>query len=645
MPNWRDVIINKFRNQSSSFLFVYDLDFLLNEEMILNYLAEKGYLVLRYDDSITFRYIYEQKIREKEKERKLIVFANEDISLPYEFEKKALKIKIDIQIIFPKFSANVIRKINREDFDGLYRVHQSYNGKPTEQETLAYIVKHFYKIPYEIIDGEVGLYKILLSIHYQSKNIPEALVEFLYKNWNQIHAFKKLPLKDMIGSSKFFYRYLEEEWKKLVMDVSRYESGQVHDPLAIEYRSPLADGDVRRMMNDLFLEGTLEKVKGIEASNLPDWMMQGIEAKESVEDMEKKLDFLYSDILNKLSDAKRYQDWIKIIVHLAEYKHTSISMGKDHDELIKNVNQAFQSWMLKHYHSLTSLPPYPKPKLVHHIPHTINNDKANNDKVALLVLDGMSYFEWIFVRNHLKVKGFNFDEDGVFAWVPTLTSVSRQAIFSGNAPLTFGKSITTTATEEKWWKAFWEEHGVLKQYVTYQKGLGAETYDRSSIKGLSREATKVYGAVVDVIDQISHHAVLGEKSIFSQLQLWLESNYLENLLQELHQAGFTIYITSDHGNTNATGIGRISEGVLVDQRGERVRIYRDRTIYEDSAYELPAIKWPNIGLPDDYYVLLAQYGQAFVPNGQNIVTHGGISIEEVIVPFAKVDSVKGSGLE
>ena len=331
--------------------------------------------------------------------------------------------------------------------------------------------------------------------------------------------------------------------------------------------------------------------------------------------------------------------------YLAEYKYSAISIGKEQDELVREVNLVFQSWMEDHYHSLTSLPPYPKPKLVHHIPHVVNNSKHNDEKIALIVLDGMSYFEWLSVRSYLKDNGFSFDENGVFAWVPTLTSVSRQAIFSGKVPLTFAKSIFSTASEEKLWKAFWEEQGVLKQYVTYQKGLGTETYDKAKIKGLSRKATKVFGAVVDVIDQFSHHAVLGEKSVFSQLQLWLESNYLKNLLTDLYRAGFTIYITSDHGNTKATGIGRISEGVLVDQKGERVRVYRDRTIYDDSANKLPVIKWSNIGLPDDYHVLISQYGQAFVPRGQDVITHGGISIEEVVVPFVKVEAIKGSGLK
>ena len=645
MLNWRDVIIRKIKNQSSTFLFLYDLDDLLNEEIIMNYLINNGYFVLRYDESIAFRHIYEQKIRDKEKELKLIVFANDDISLPYEFDKKALKIQIDIQTIFPKFSANIIRNVYKEDFDDLYTVHQSYNGKPSDQETIAYIIKYHYKIPYEIIDNEAGLYKILLSVHYQKKDIPEVVRQFLYSKWKNVHAFMKLPIKEMISSSGFFYHYLEEKWKDFIMGLSTDESEKIKDPHAIEYHNPLADGDVRRIMNDLFLDGTLKKVKGIDRTSLPDWMWPGIETKEPREEQEEKLNYLFDEIVNKLPYAKGYKDWITIMEYLAEYKYSAINIGKEQDELVHEVNLFFQSWMEDHYHSLTSLPPYPKPKLVHHIPHVINNSKHNDEKIALIVLDGMSYFEWLSVRSYLKDNGFSFDENGVFAWVPTLTSVSRQAIFSGKVPLTFAKSIFSTASEEKLWKAFWEEQGVLKQYVTFQKGLGTETYDKAKIKGLSRKATKVFGAVVDVIDQFSHHAVLGEKSVFSQLELWLESNYLKNLLTDLYRAGFTIYITSDHGNTKATGIGRISEGVLVDQKGERVRVYRDRTIYDDSANQLPVIKWSNIGLPDDYHVLLAQYGQAFVPKRQGVVTHGGISIEEVIVPFVKVEAIKGSGLK
>ncbi|WP_078596330.1 BREX-3 system phosphatase PglZ [Evansella clarkii] len=643
MSKWRDVIIGKFKNQDCSFLFVQDFDLLLNDEHILNSLPYQGYEVLRYEDSISFRFLYELKFREQEGKFKILLIANEDIFLPYEFEKKALKIKLDIHSLYPKFSAIVIRQISSEEFDELDRLHSLYSGPSSAQETLSFLIRNLYKIPYDIIDREVELYKALLSIHYKDQEVPNVVQNFLYDEWSKIDIFRQLPLKKMIRSSSFFYKYIEQQWSDLVKEYSKIKNGQICDSSTVIYNSPLADGDVRRMMSDLFMEGIIKKVEHVETSLFPDWMRTGIEEKGE-EDGDKKLSYLFDEIEAKLLDAKRYTDWINIIEYLSEYKHTSIRVGRDTEQLFKKVNQSFQEWIVKYYHSLTSLPPSPKPKFVHHIPYVINKEKSKNEKVALLVLDGMSFPDWMLVRNHLKEKGFSFTENGVFAWVPTLTSVSRQAIFSGKMPLTFSKHISTTSAEEKWWKAFWEDQGILKQYVTYQKGLGVETYDSSKIKGLSRKATKVYGAVIDIIDQFIHHSVLGEKGVYTNLNLWLDSDYLENFLLDLQSAGFTIYITSDHGNTSASGVGRIQEGVLVDQTGERVRIYDDYTIYKNSATNIPSLKWPNIGLPEDFHVLLAPYGKAYVPEDSKVLSHGGISIEEVLVPFVKVEPIKGSGL-
>jgi hypothetical protein len=63
-------------------------------------------------------------------------------------------------------------------------------------------------------------------------------------------------------------------------------------------------------------------------------------------------------------------------------------------------------------------------------------------------------------------------ESAVFAWIPTLTSVSRQAIFSGRPPFYFPASIYSTNHEEKLWKKFWEECGLSRMDVSYQRGLG-----------------------------------------------------------------------------------------------------------------------------------------------------------------------------
>ncbi len=50
-----------------------------------------------------------------------------------------------------------------------------------------------------------------------------------------------------------------------------------------------------------------------------------------------------------------------------------------------------------------------------------------------------------------------------------------------------------------------------------------------------------------------------------------------------------------------------------------------------------AIEWPLLGLPDDYRALLAPHRKAFIRDGETIVGHGGISIEELIVPLIQIE--------
>ncbi|MGG2093478.1 BREX-3 system phosphatase PglZ [Bacillus sp. S13(2024)] len=639
MSGWRDEVLRKFQYQNNKLLLVHDKDFLLSDELILSQLTDYDYEVVRFEDSISFRYLYEQQYRLHEKECKVIVYTNDDIVFPYEFIRKGFSISINISTIFPKFSASILRSMNREDLDALFTAHAQYQGSSSNAETLAYIVKHVYKIPYEIIDSEVELYKLLLSIHYKKADIPQSIQKFLIGKLQLVEVFRKFPIENLISSAAFFYHFLEEQWDSLVTTYKSSSDIQIFDPFKEYETHPFANHDVRRLMNDLFMEGILLKAKGISALQVPKWMKAGIA--EETEDIAEKLCYLSEKVKEQLISAKQYKDWIHVMDLISEYKYTYLDINgsgcmEDVDKLMDQVNTKFESWMVTQYHTLTSLPPFPKPKMVHHVPHTLQANRKGNEKIALLVLDGMSFVQWKQVRDYLRKHRFSFEENGIFAWVPTLTSVSRQAIFSGNMPLTFSNTLKTTAAEEKLWKAFWENQGVLKQYVAYQKGLGTEKYDRGNIRGLSKHSVKVYGAVIDVIDQLTHSTILGEKSMASNLKIWMETNYLAHLLTDLLNDGYSVYLTSDHGNTKATGIGRISEGVLVDQKGERVRIYSDKTLYNHALSKIDGLSWGNAGLPDSYYVLLSQYKQAFVPKEQEIITHGGISIEEVIVPFVKV---------
>lgn len=112
---------------------------------------------------------------------------------------------------------------------------------------------------------------------------------------------------------------------------------------------------------------------------------------------------------------------------------------------------------------------------------------------------------------------------------------------------------------------------------------------------------------------------------------------MASLLNMLLAEGFAVYITSDHGNVEAAGCGRPKEGVLAEIRGERVRIYSEDILRSRVASTFPdALCWKPLGLPEDFLPLLAPLRRAFVPDGQRTVAHGGITLEEMVVPFVRV---------
>ena len=72
--------------------------------------------------------------------------------------------------------------------------------------------------------------------------------------------------------------------------------------------------------------------------------------------------------------------------------------------------------------------------------------------------------------------------------------------------------------------------------------------------------------------------------------------------------------------------------------GERVRVYPDPLLRSKARERFPtAIEWPPASLPDEYLALLAPARQAFIKERERTVTHGGICIEEVILPLVRVE--------
>jgi len=110
------------------------------------------------------------------------------------------------------------------------------------------------------------------------------------------------------------------------------------------------------------------------------------------------------------------------------------------------------------------------------------------------------------------------------------------------------------------------------------------------------------------------------------------------LLNYLDNNGYQIWLTSDHGNIESHGKGRPSEGAIAESRGERVRVYPTPELRTQIFDSFPfAREWQPTGLPENYFPLVATGRDAFINVGNSIVGHGGISIEEVIVPLIKIE--------
>jgi hypothetical protein len=296
--------------------------------------------------------------------------------------------------------------------------------------------------------------------------------------------------------------------------------------------------------------------------------------------------------------------------------------------------------MMQRYGSLHNLPYHQQPVMVHQISRfmAVERTRKKISKIALLVLDGLAFDQWLLLRKNLVScdKAWRFQESTAYAWVPSLTSVTRQSIFAGEPPLYFPDSIETTSKERAHWQRFWENQGVQRasvELVTNLKGHNDPKLDAA----LGNPRLAILGVIWNQIDNLVHTALMKTAGLHHQVKLWASQGHLQQLLVRLHEEGFVVYLTADHGNVTATGIGNPREGVLAETKSKRVRVYDRPEFLEEVATKFPeSIRWPNHGLPPARLVLLAGNLKAFTDAGDEIVSHGGIALEEVMVPFVAI---------
>jgi len=659
-PSWRDAILNDFVPNVSKLTLVADPDCLLTEEKLALELRGRGFDLIEFSDPVEFRYAYESKYRSiwdrGEHTDLVVVLRLQDAeleSLPYDLLQAGRKLSFNLGDLFPNLSYPVIEKLDRSLLDSLFEAQRkSPPDRMGDNATKDFILRHVFGIAAELIANEVELLRALLRLHYGKLQIPLMLAERLIQVLKGHDGFKAWPLSEIVPDDEAFFAFLQERWPLFLSRLGSAHQVREDSPeYGLKYpgpdRLPFDHQDIKVYIDNLFLEGKLTPVeaKGIEV-DAGSWVRSGI-ATSGVDDDELRISRLFGLVEKELPTAEaRYSDWTAFALKWAELS-SLVHCGNSTEyqtrlrEIGDALNATFAAWLADHYSSLINLPPT-NPAMLHHVPRRLARDieDSGSSRAALIVVDGLALDQWVTIRQLLQKQDANLvmRESATFAWIPTLTSVSRQSIFSGKPPLYFPSSINSTNSEEKLWKQFWEGHGLSRLDVAYQRGLGDGDAAGVLDSAIHPGKTKVVGLVVDKVDKIMHGMQLGSAGMHNQIKQWCHAGFLSAMVGQLLDYGYEVWLTADHGNIQCDGKGRPSEGVIAETRGERVRVYPTPELRAQVAGAFPfAHEWQPVGLPADYFPLVAGGRDAFVNPGDAIVGHGGVAIEEVIVPLVKFE--------
>jgi len=689
MSNWRDHILQHFREPIHRLTLVADPDGLMLEEELLAAVRQNGFDLLPFEDPIAFRYAYESGYRQHWDEGHdtdlVVILRSPEASLrslPYDLLQTGRALTFGLPDLFPKLSYPVVSDLNLVYLQPLYEAYQRHTGPEEmgDRTSALFVLKHVFGIVPDMIKTPADLLKLLLSRHARGEQVPPRLNALLLKSLRRNHVCDNWPLEALLHNAIGFFAFLQKRWAGYLAAQQPAgtlvrEPGPSYDASALpetpnsklETPLPFDEPDVRAYVDTLFLEGKLTPVSLPEDWTVEGWAQVGVELDEQQFEL-RRFTGLLEHLERELPTADTtHRDWMGFAdrwAKLTVLRHRlapdlSTETSDRYRALHLRMEKQFADWMVMRYHTLHSLPFLPTPVMVHRIPDYMAayRNQQPESRLALVVVDGLALDQWLVIHDVWveETHAWAMKESMVFAWVPTLTPISRQATFAGTIPQFFPDSWQTTEREASHWQRFWRERGLHPSSVGYLRNLGVKDleYDESDDSHLpDGEATlevelqnllenpqiQVVGLVLNTVDNIMHGMQLGTAGMHQQVRLWLTRyRYLTKLMNKLVEESFAVYLTSDHGNVWARGIGRPSEGVLVDKRGERARIYTDPAFLALAKQQSPtAIEWTNVGLPAQLKVLLAPQLDAFLNVDHHAVCHGGIALEEVIVSFIQI---------
>lgn len=661
MSEWREQIVRRFVPGVARVSAVSDPDGLLRDPGVFQAIQAKGFAIVQFEESVAFRFDYESRFRSKwdagEMTELVVVFKPGEYefdTLPADVLANAQRLSFSLKEIFPKLSFDVISHLETIYYDALYRAQQQQSSTASldEIQTLGFVLRHVFQIEPAVIKSVPDLLKTLCERHYRKLGIPAMLDEHLVVALRQNAEFKDWPLEIIVPNPAAFWEFLNERWP-IYVRLSKGGTEQFEEKhYSLKYPGPallpFGHDSVRVHIDNLFEDGLLTPVEWDWNQAINEkWIRVGLLGNK-VENTDLRFEELGKNV-DKDCPGKNStpQDWLKFAFRYAQVRMlwTQISAAKRTEyqkqfpDLLGFANQQFYAWLTANYGGIFNYPPS-TPLMVHHIPGCLSHRLKTNQcqRAAFILVDGLAIDQWLILKDVLKAQGLNapIEENALFAWLPSITPISRQAAFAGKVPRYFADTLNRTDKDEAGWRQFWADHSLSPPEIAFAAVPG-DTPDLAKIDDIITSQTRALGITLFKVDKIMHGMELGAVGMAGQVRTWAEEGFLPNLINSLQKLGFDVFISADHGNTEAIGIGNPKEGVLSDKGGERCRIYSDPVLSKTCLGAFPqTLVWDHPGLPDGISTLLAPHGKAFSQKDSTLLCHGGPSLEEVCVPFIHI---------
>lgn len=303
--------------------------------------------------------------------------------------------------------------------------------------------------------------------------------------------------------------------------------------------------------------------------------------------------------------------------------------------------------------------------------HTLFRDKVfpiiNDDVPTFFVLiDNLRYDQFKVIEPFFSELFTKVSEDHFYSILPTTTQYSRNAIFSGLMPSEIQRRYRDkwVNDDEKEGKNLYEELFVNDQLKRHNVDVKTSyTKVTNSKKGkelvdniLNLMNNKFNTIVYNFVDMLSHartemevlKELAGNESAYRSLTTsWIDHSPLLQALQKLEGRKARFIITTDHGtirvqspskvigDKNTTTNLRYKTGRNLNYNDKEVLAYKNP---EDVFLPKSNLSSSFIFAREDYFFAYPNNYNYYVNYYKNTFQHGGVSLEEVIVPFVVYES-------